>query len=154
MVFGAGEQVVEPVRLEDHGDQVGLIRYIDRHEPVLQQRDRLPKPLSQVVEASLCLVELGLLLGEFGGRHRSLVAEFGDLLGEPVDLGGLVADPGREDPGVLLGMRELLLRGVQLLLEVLARGGTAHGDRAGTRRQGAGKRQHQPLGSRHLSVKG
>ncbi len=64
-----------------------------------------------------------------------------------------MADPGRQDAGVGTRVGELALLRVELLLEVLARRAAAH-ENKGADSEGACERQHQPVGSRHLSDKG
>ena len=69
-VLGPRQQVVEPVGLEQDGDQVRLVRLVDRDEPLLEDLDRQAETLLQVVEPRLRLLELGLLLGELRGDRR------------------------------------------------------------------------------------
>ena len=65
--------------LEEHGDQVGLVRLVDRDEPLLEDLDRLTEPLLQMVEPRLRLFELCLLLSELRRDRRLLLPEIGDL---------------------------------------------------------------------------
>ena len=70
MYWVRATQVVEAVGLEEHGDQVGLVRLVDRDEPLLEDLDRLTEPLLQMIEPRLRLFELCLLLRELRRDRR------------------------------------------------------------------------------------
>jgi hypothetical protein len=155
LVLRPRDQVVEAFGLEENGDQVGLVGLVDGDEAFLQDLDRLAQALLQIREPRLRLRELRLLQGKSLAHGGRLVTQLGHLSGQPVDLGGLVADPGGEHAGVLLDVRELRLLRVQLLLEVLP-GRAAHDEaaRAHARGKGARERKHHPPGTGHLWPKG
>jgi hypothetical protein len=148
-VLGPRHEVVEAVRLEQHRDQVRLIRLVDRDQALLEDPDRLAEALLQHVEPGLGPIELRLLLSQLRSRRGLPITQDRDLRGEPNELRGLVADPRREDAGVSPRMRELVLCDVELLLEALPRG-PAHCDRAGAGDQGAAERQPKTFRSSHL----
>ena len=151
-VLGPRHEVVEAVRLEQHRDQVRLVRLVDRDQALLEDLDRLAQALLQHVEPGLGLIELRLLLSQLRGHRGLAVTQDRDLRGEQIELRGLVADPRREDAGVRSCVRKLVLCDVELLLKALARR-AADGDRAGAGDQGAAERQPKTLRSSHLARK-
>ena len=134
-VLVAGDQVVEAVGLEHHGERVGLAGAVDLDEPVAQDVERAPELSPQALEvlrfssrSRRCTsIELGLDDRLAVAKHRDLARKLVHLVAVALELGG-------EHPLLLLGV-ELAFLGVELGLQVLTAGGR-HGEADGDQRAG------------------
>ena len=152
-VLGAGQQVVEAVRLKQDGDQVRLVRLVDRDQPLLEDLDRPRRRCFRCIEPGLRLIQLGLLLRELGGDRGLLVPEVGDLAGQRWSWADSWLILVVRTPACACACESLFWVALsfcwRLWPEALP---TANAQAQAS--SGAGERQHQQLGSRHLRVTG
>ena len=120
------EQLAEPVRLEDHADQVRPSMLVGRDQIGGQRVGRALEPVLEVHQAVARLQQRGLHVPEFVLASRQLVLELGQVLiggGEPLS-GGVDLRRVTSDLRAQRGRRRL--PGADLALEIpRARGGQA-----------------------------
>ena len=117
----SGWQIVESLRIQDHGERVGLARLIDRDQPLAEHLERALQADSQHLEPTLGLLELGLGLVEPSLDDRLPVAQAGDLAAELVEPVAVALDGRREHSLARLCLLELRLLLLELGLQILRR---------------------------------
>ena len=144
-ILVAADHLVEAVRIQDHRHRVGLVRLVDRHQPLTESIQGALQPRAQDHEPALGPVQLRLLSLQLGGDDRFAVAQRGDLPTELVQPIVVALDRGRQHPFARLRVIQLGALLVQLGLQVLGRG--PHGQRQQDDERGSSREQAESRAS-------